>query len=118
MGILCIMHKRNVSKRFIGDLYKGSVCKTWSTSQNHIGPRFKICVSILGSIYSKTKNISNNVNSILFANKQINREIESDIGIVFMILRQLCTEQLGIIVISCIVYIQHYTTRGTEDIII
>jgi len=67
--------------------------------------RPKICVNILGNIYNKTKNINNNINSILFINKWINKIIESNVETVSMILHQSCAEELGIIIISCTVYI-------------
>ena len=56
-------------------------------------------------LYSKTKNINSDINSILSTNKWIDGTIKLDIGAVFTVLCNLCIEQLGIVIISCIVYI-------------
>ena len=99
------MHKNNVSKGFIKGLYKGNICKTQNTNENHIKPKPKICISILGNIYNKTKNISNNVNNILLINEWTNKTVELDIKTVFTILCQLYAKQLGIAITSCIICI-------------
>ena len=99
------MHRKNVSRRLIGGIYEGSICMTQGTSEDHIGLRPKVCGSILGGLYSKTKDLNSNFNSILSINKQINRKTEPDVRTVFTTLCQLHTEQLGIIVTSYIVYI-------------
>ena len=64
MGLFYIMYKRDVSRRFVRGIYKGSVCMTWGTSENHIGLRPKVCGSILGGLYSKTKNLNDDFNGI------------------------------------------------------
>ena len=56
--------------------------------------------------------MNNNVNSILFIDKWTNKMVEPDVKAVFMSLCQLHTKQLGITIISCIVYIQCDTIRG------
>ena len=61
-----------------------SVCKTQSTSKDYIRLGFKVCISILGMLYSKTKNINNDINSILFIDGWIDKMVELDIGAVFM----------------------------------
>ncbi len=55
-----------------------------------MGP--KIRSSVLGNVYSKTKDISNNVNSILFTNGWVDKMIELDIKAVFMALCELHTK--------------------------
>ena len=59
---------------------------TWGTSKDHIGLRPKVRGSILGSLYSKTRNPNGDFNGILPINRQINKIIEPDIGAVFMAL--------------------------------
>ncbi len=59
----------------------------------------------MGVLYSKTKNINSDINSILFTNGWTDKTVEPDIGTVFMALCKLYTEQLGIVVTNCIVYI-------------
>ena len=56
-------------------------------------------------LYSKTKNISGDINSILFIDRWTNRMVEPDIGTVFVLLCQSRIEQLGIVVTSYIVCI-------------
>jgi len=80
--------------------------------------RFKIYVSILKSIYSKTGNTNSNVNNILPTNRWINGTVELDIKIIFMALCKSHTKQLGIVTTSYTIYIQHYATKRTKDIII
>ena len=86
MGILCIIYRRNVSRRPIRGLCQGNIYKAQSTSKNHIGSRPEICVGILGVFYSKTKNINSNVNSILFTDKWTNKTIKLNIKTVFVLL--------------------------------
>src|SRR6266702_1571445 len=100
MGVLYTMHRGDIGKGFIRNVYQGDIYKTWGNNKNHIGSRPEIYVSILGSIYSKTKDISNDVNSILSTNRRTNRTIKSDNGAVFITLCKPCTEQLGIIITS------------------
>jgi hypothetical protein len=105
MGILYIIYKRDVSKRFIKNLCERNVRKTWSTNQDHIGLRLEIRVSILRNVYSKTKNMSSNVNNISLANKWTDKMVKQDIKAVPMLLYQSCAEQLGNVITSCIVYV-------------
>src|SRR6266568_3185228 len=99
------MYKRNVSRRSIRGICKGSICITWSTNKNHIGLRPKVCGSILGGLYGKTRDLNSDFNSILPINKWTNRKTELDVRAVSIILRQLHTKQLGIVTTSCIVCI-------------
>ena len=92
MGLLYIIYRRDVSRRFVRGIYKGSVCIIWSTSKNYIGLRPEVCSSILGSLYSKTGNLNGDFDGILFINRWINGMIELDVRIVFMSLCQLCIE--------------------------
>ena len=78
---------------------------TWGANENYIKLRPKVYNSILGSLYSETKNPNSDFNGILFINRWINKETKPDVRVVFMTLYQLCTEQLGIVIISYIVYI-------------
>ena len=59
-------------------------------------------------LYSKTKNINNDINSILSTDRWANKMVESDIRAILITLYQSHTEQLGIIITNYIVYI--YTT--------
>ena len=69
MGLFYIIYQRNVSKGFVGGICEKSIYIIWGTSKNHIGLRFKICGSILGNLYNKTKNPNGDFNSILFIDK-------------------------------------------------
>jgi len=69
MGLFYTIYQRNVSRRFVKGIYKGSVCITWGTSENHIGLRSKVCGSILESLYSKTKDLNSDFNNILPINR-------------------------------------------------
>ena len=69
MGLLYIMYKRNVSKGLVRGICERNVYMTQGTSEDHIGLRSKVCGSILGSLYSKTKDLNNNFNSILFIDR-------------------------------------------------
>ena len=75
------------------------------TSEDHIRLRLEIYSNILGDLYSKVKNLNGNFNGILPIDRQVNKETKPDVRVVFMTLYQLCTEQLGIVIISYIVYI-------------
>ena len=88
MGIFYIIYKRNVNKGFIKNLCQRNIYKIWSTSENYIGSRPKIYISILGVLHSKTKNINNNINSIPSIDKQINKMVEPDVKTVFISLCQ------------------------------
>jgi len=105
VGILYIIYRGNISKGFIRSIYKGSIYMTWSTSKDHIGSRPKVYGSILGSLYSKTKDLNSNFNSILPTNRWTNKETEPDVKTVFTTLCQLHTEQLGIVITNYIVCI-------------
>ncbi len=105
MGILYIIYRGDVSRRFVKDLCQRSVCKTWSISENYIGLRPEICIGILGVLYSKTKNTNSNINNILSIDRWINKTIELDVRAVFILLYQSRIEQLGIVVTSYIVCI-------------
>src|SRR6266702_8398568 len=108
------MYRENVSKGLVGGIYKGSIYMTQGTSEDHIRSRPKVCSSILGSIYSETKNLNSDFNSILSINRRTNGETKLDIRIVFTTLCQLHTEQLGIIITSYIVYKQYNTIKGNQ----
>ena len=86
MGMFYIIYRKDVSRGVVGDLYQGSVHKIQGTNENHIGLRPKIYVSILGNVYSKTKDMSSNINSIPLINKWTDKMVKSDIGAVFMTL--------------------------------
>ena len=118
MGILYIIYRRDVSKGFVKDVYEGSIYTTWGTNKDYIGLRPEVCNSILGNIHSKTRDLNGDFNSILFVNRQTNKETKLDIKIIPTILRQLYTKQLGIVTTSYIVRIQHNTTRRNQDVII
>ena len=72
------MYRRNVSRGFIRSIYKGSVCMTWGISKDHIGLRSKVCGSILGGLYNKTRNPNGNFNSVLFINRWTNKKVKLD----------------------------------------
>ena len=78
---------------------------TRGTSKNHIRLRPKIYGSILASLYSKTKNPNSDFNGISPTNGRTNGETELDIKTVPTALRQLHTEQLGIVITNYIVCI-------------
>ena len=80
------MYRRDVSRESIGSICEGSVCTTWGTSENHIRLRPKVCSSILGSLYSKTRNPNSDFNGILSINRWTNKETKPDIKTVFMTL--------------------------------
>ena len=103
MGLFYTIYRRDISKGLIRGIYKGSVYIIWGTSKDYIGSRFKVRGSILGSLYSKTKNPNSDFNGISPTNRWTNKETKPDVRTVSMTLHQLCTEQLGIIIISCIV---------------
>ena len=92
MGLLYIIYRGNVSKGLIGGIYKGSVCITRGANEDHIGSGPKVCNSILGNLYSKTKDLNSNFNSILPIDGWINRKIELDNKIILTSLCQLYTE--------------------------
>ena len=69
MGLFYTIYKRDVSKGLIKGIYKGNICITQGTNKNHIGLRLKVYSSILGSLYSKTKDPNGNFNSILPINR-------------------------------------------------
>ena len=60
---------------------------TQGINKNYIGLRPKVCSSILGSLYSKTKDPNSNFNGILPINRQIDKKTELDVKTVFMTLR-------------------------------
>ncbi len=86
------MYKRDVSRRFIRGIYKGSICTTQGTSKDYIRSRPKVCGNILGNLYGKARNPNGDFNSILPIDRQTNGETEPDVKIVPMALRQLRTE--------------------------
>jgi len=59
---------------------------TWITRQNYIGQRPEIYSSILGNLFSRTKNLNSNINSILSVDRWSDKETELNIGIVSMTL--------------------------------
>ena len=79
MGILYCIYKRDFSRKYSANLYKGSVYKIWSTSKDYIKQRHEIYYNILKSFYSRTGNLSSNIDSILPINRYINREVKLDI---------------------------------------
>ena len=80
------MYKRDVNRRFVRGIYEESICMTWGTNEDYIGLKPKVCGSILGSLYSKIRNLNNNFNGISPTDRQINKKIKLDVGTVFMIL--------------------------------
>ena len=84
MGLLYIIYQRNVSRRFVKGIYKGSICIVWGINESYIRSRPKVYGNILGSFYSKTKNPNSDFNGILFIDKWINKKTEPDIKIIFM----------------------------------
>ena len=87
MRILYYIYKRDFSRRYNTDLYKRSIYKTWSINKNYIKWRYKIYYSILKSLYSRTGNLSGNINSILSINRWINKESKLDIGTISYVTR-------------------------------
>ena len=63
------MYRRDVSKGLIGGICEKNVCTTWGTNEDHIGLRPKVYNSILENLYSKTKDLNGDFNSILPINK-------------------------------------------------
>ena len=86
MGLFCIIYRRNVNRGLIKGICKGNIYMTQSTSKDYIRLRPKVYGSILGSLYSKTRDPNSNFNSILSANRQINKEIKLDVRTVLIIL--------------------------------
>ncbi len=86
------MYGGDISRGFVGSICQRNICKTWGTSKDYIELRPKICVSILGSIYSKTRDMNSDVNGILSINRWTNRMAEPDIGVVFKALCKSYTE--------------------------
>ena len=84
MGLFHIIYRKNVSRGLIKDIYKGSIYITWGTRKDYIRSRPKVHGSILGSLYSKTKNPNGNFNNILPTNRQINKETKLDIKTVLI----------------------------------
>ena len=64
MGLFYIMYRRDVSRRFVGGIYKGNIYTTQGTSENYIKSRPKVRGSILGNLYSKARNPNSNFNGI------------------------------------------------------
>ena len=79
--------------------------------KNYIKQKPKICGSILGSLFSKIKSLSSNINSIPFTDKWLDKKTEPNIGTVFITLYQLHIKQLVSVITSCIVCIQCNTTE-------
>ena len=77
------MHRGNISKGFVKGIYKGSIYTIWGTSKDHIGLRPEVRSSILGSLYSKTKDPNGDFNGISPTNKWTNKETEPDVKTVF-----------------------------------
>ena len=69
MGILYIIYGRDINRGFIGGIYKGNICITWGINEDYIGLRPKVYGSILGNLYSKTRNLNGDFNSILPINE-------------------------------------------------
>ena len=69
MGLFYTIYGGNISKGLVRSIYKGSIYITQGTNKNHIGLRPKVYSSILGGLYSKTKDLNGNFNSILFINR-------------------------------------------------
>jgi len=69
MGLLYTIYRKNVSKGFVKGIYKGNICMTQGTNENYIRSRPKVCGSILGSLYNKTRNLNSDFNGILPANR-------------------------------------------------
>jgi len=69
MGLLYIIYRRDISRRFVRGICKGSVCTTWGTNEDHIGSRPKVYSSILGSLYGKAKDLNGDFNGILPINR-------------------------------------------------
>jgi len=59
----------------------------------------------LGNIPRKIKNISSNINNILFIDKRIDRKTKLNTKVVLKALYQLRIEQLGTTIVNYIVYI-------------
>ena len=78
---------------------------TWGASEDYIRSRPQVRGSILGGLYNKIRNPNGNFNNILPIDKWVNRKTKPDVKIVFIILCQLHTEQLGIAVTNYTVYI-------------
>ena len=54
--------------------------------KDYIRQRYQIYCSILGSLYSRIRNLSSNINSILPTNRWINKEVKLDIRAVLQVL--------------------------------
>jgi len=72
----------------------------------------------LGNIYSTIRGINSNVNSLLFIDGWINREIKLDTRIVFEILCKLYIKELGSTIGSGLIYIQYNTIKTTRNVTI
>ena len=64
MGIFYIIYQGNISRGFVKGIYKGSVCMIWGTNKDYIRLISKVYNSILGGLYSKTKNPNGDFNGI------------------------------------------------------
>jgi len=64
VGLLYTVYKGNISRKSIKGIYKGSIYMTQSTNKDYIRSRPKVHGSILGGLYSKTRNPNSNFNSV------------------------------------------------------
>ena len=80
------MYRKDVSKGPVGNICERNVCTTRGTSENYIGLRPKVRGSILGGLYSKTREPNSDFNGILFINRQTDGETELDIKIILITL--------------------------------
>ena len=86
------MYRGDVNRGLVRGLCKKNVCMTQGINEDYIGLKPKVYSSILKNLYSKTKNLNGNFNSILSINRQVNKETELDIKTVPITLHQLHTE--------------------------
>jgi hypothetical protein len=66
-----------------------------------------VYIRILKNLYSRVRNLSSYINSILSTNGRINKKIKLDTKAVSKALYQLYIKQLGIVIASYIIYIQY-----------
>jgi len=105
MGIFHSIYRRDFSRKCSTNLCQRSVYITWITREDYIRQRPKICNSILENLFSGTKSLSSNINSISSTDRWSDKETEPDIKTVSTTLCQLHTEQLVRVIISCTVCI-------------
>ena len=73
---------KDVAKIYIKEVF----LKYRLFKKNYIKQRYKIYINILASLYSQIRSQDSSVNSLLSTDRQINKEVKLNIGIILQIL--------------------------------